>query len=110
MTRGALWQAFKPWAGLAAAVVGAAVAHQFGAFGSFDHCTTISPVPLLIVAAACLIATVAAAWASARVIRLGSESPARRLMAVVSVGFAGLALFATVLPMIASLTLPRCFQ
>ena len=110
MSGGTLWQAFRPWAGLTAAVVGAAVAHQFGAFGSFDHCAAIDPGPLLVVAAACLIAIVAAAWASAQVIRLGSESPARRLVAVVSVGFAGLALFATVLPMIASLTLPRCFQ
>ena len=110
MPRDALWRAFKPWAGLAAAAVGAAVAHQFGAFGSFDHCTTISPVPLLIVAASCLIATVAAAWASAQVIRLGSESPARRLVAIVSVGMAGLAAFATLLPMIAALTLPPCFQ
>jgi len=105
-----LWQAFRPWAGLAAAVLGAAVAHQFGAFGTFDHCAAISPGPLLVVAATCLAAVLAGAWVSAQVARLGSETAPRRLAAVVSVGFAGLALFATLLPMIASLTLPRCFQ
>ncbi|HEX6741011.1 MAG TPA: hypothetical protein VF079_04355 [Sphingomicrobium sp.] len=106
----ALWQAFKPWAGLVAAVAGAAVAHQFGAFGTFDHCPAISPGPLLAVAALCMIVVIAAGWASAQVARLDSESAPRRLAAVISVGMAGLALFATLLPMIASLTLPRCFQ
>jgi hypothetical protein len=105
-----MWQALKPWAGLIAAVAGAAVAHQFGAFGTFDHCPTISPGPLLAVAAVCLLAVIAAAWVSAQVARLGSESGSRRLVAVVSVGMAALVVFATVLPMIAALTLPRCFQ
>jgi len=104
------WQAFKPWAGLVAAVVGAAVAHQFGAFGTFDHCPAINPGPLLAVAALCMIAVIAAASASAQVARRGSESGPRRLVAVISVGMAALALFATLLPMIAALTLPRCFQ
>ena len=105
-----LWPAAKPWAGLVAAVAGAALAHQFGAFGTFDHCPAISPGPLLAVAAACLLAIVAGGWASAQVARQGSESASRRLVALVSVGMAALALFATLLPMVAALTLPRCFQ
>ena len=110
MTRAELWHGFKPWAGLVAAVAGAALAHKFGAFGTFDHCPAISPGPLLAVAALCLLAVIAGAWASAQVARLDSESGARRLAAVISVGMAALAVFATLLPMIASMTLPPCFQ
>jgi hypothetical protein len=110
VTGNALWQAFRPWAGLAAAVLAGAVAHEFGAFGTFDHCFAISPGPLLIIAVICLILAIAGAWVSAQVARLSSESAPRKVAAVVSVGMAALVLVATILPMIASLTLPPCFQ
>jgi len=110
VTANGLWEAFRPWAGLVAAVLAGAVAHEFGAFGTFDHCAAISPGPLLIVAAVCLVVALAGAWVSAQVARVSSETPPRKLAGVISVGFALLVLMATILPMIASLTLPQCFQ
>ena len=110
MTRSGLWVALKPWAGLVAAVIGAGVAHQFGADATFDDCLANSPGPLLAVATLCILVVLAAGWASGQVARLSSEAPPRRLVAFVSVGMAALALFAIVLPMIASLTLPPCFR
>jgi hypothetical protein len=105
-----LWHPFKPWAGLVAAVVAVAVAHQFGSDGTFDNCLAVSPGPLLVVAIVCCAAAVVGGWSSAQVARKPSEEDSRKLIAVVSVGFAGLALFAILLPMIASLMLPPCFQ
>ena len=35
-----------PWTGLAVGVVTVATVHQFGAYGTFDHCRPISPVPI----------------------------------------------------------------
>ena len=110
MTGSGLWRAFRPWAGLVAAVLAGAVAHQFGAFGTFDDCFTVSPGPLLVVAAVCLVVALAGAWVSAQVARVSSETAPRKLAAVISSGFATLILIATVLPMIASLILPPCFQ
>ena len=101
---------FQPWAGLVAGVAGAAVAHQFGADGTFDHCATISPVPLILVSSACMVAAALGALASAKVARGHDEGPTRRLVAFISIGMAALAVFAVILPMIASLILPPCFQ
>jgi hypothetical protein len=105
-----LWSLLKPWAGLVAAILAGAIAHQFGAEGTFDNCLKISPIPLLIVAIICLAAATAGAWSSSQVARESSEDGTRRLVAVISVGFAALAVFATIIPMIASLMLPPCFQ
>lgn len=105
-----LWRASKPWAGLVVGVTGGAVAHQFGADGTFDDCLSISPGLLLIVAVICFLATLAAAWFSLEVVRERSEGATRRLVAVVSTGMAGLVLFAILLPVIASIMLPPCFQ
>jgi hypothetical protein len=105
-----LWHLFKPWTGLVAAVVAAAVAHQFGADATFDNCLATSPGPLLVVAILCGAVAIVGGWSSAQVARKRSEENPRKLIAIVSVGFAGLALFAILLPMIASLTLPPCFQ
>lgn len=105
-----LWRASRPWAGLVAGVAGGALAHQFGAEGTFDDCLTISPGPLLIVSVICILVTLAAGWISAAVARERSEGATRRLIAVVSVGMAGLVPFAILLPMIASAMLPPCFQ
>jgi hypothetical protein len=104
------WFILKPWLGLVAAITAGAIAHQFGAEGTFDDCRAISPGPLLIVAILCLAAAVAGAWVSSQVARAPSEDASRRLVGVISVGFAALAGFATVIPMVASLMLPPCFQ
>ena len=100
---------FMPWAGLVAGVIGAGVAHQFGSEGTFDSCTAISPVPLLIVSVLCLLLTASGALASWQVFRDDVEAPARKLVAIISVGCSAFFLLAILLPMIASLMIPPCF-
>lgn len=107
---GELWRLFKPWAGLTVAVLAGAFAHQFGSEGTFDNCLAVSPVPLLIVGALCGAAAILGGWSSSQVAREHGETRPRKLIAVVSVGMAVLVLFAILLPMIASLTLPPCFE
>jgi hypothetical protein len=101
--------AFAPWAGLAIGLMAAAFVHQYGSDSTFDHCGTASPGPLLIVAVAGLIACLLSGLASWRGIH-GLANEARRVVGVVSIGMAFLFAFAILLPMIASLILPACFQ
>lgn len=101
--------AFAPWAGLAVGLIAAAFVHQFGSDSTFDHCGTASPGPLLIVAAVGLLACLLSGLASWRGIQ-GSANEARRVVAMVSIGMAALFAFAILLPMIAAITLPACFQ
>jgi uncharacterized membrane protein YidH (DUF202 family) len=108
--RSQIADSLMPWAGLAVGIVAAAVVHQFGSQGTFDHCRQISPVPLLVVALIGIAVTVVAGLASWRVLRAEDETPARKVVATVSVGSAALFVFSMILPMIASLVLPPCFQ
>ena len=101
---------FMPWAGLVAGTIGAGFAHQFGAEGSFDNCSAYSPVPLLIVSALCLLLVAVGGLASWRVMRADSETPARKVVAIISVGSVALYVLAILLPMVASLVIPPCFQ
>jgi hypothetical protein len=101
---------FMPWAGLVAGIVGAGLAHQFGSEGVFDDCALISPVPLLIVSVVSLVLVIVGGLESLRVVRADSETPARRIVAVVSIGSVALFIMAMLLPMIASLVLPPCFM
>ena len=101
---------FMPWAGLIAGLIGLAVVHQFGSEGMFDSCAVVSPVPLIIVALLGIGLTVAGGLASLSVLRGDSETPVRKLVATISLGMVGLFCFAMVLPIIASLVLPPCFQ
>ncbi|HWI75693.1 MAG TPA: hypothetical protein VNS53_01255 [Sphingomicrobium sp.] len=108
--RSELADLFVPWAGLAVGIVAAAIVHQFGSEGVFNHCKPISPIPLIVVALIGIAVTVMAGLASWRVIRGEEETPARKVVAVVSVGSAALFVFSMILPIIASLVLPPCFQ
>jgi len=101
---------FLPWAGLAVGIVAAGVVHQFGSQGTFDSCRPISPVPLILVAVIGMIVTVVAGLASWQVIRGDEETHARKVVAIISVGSAALFVFSMILPVIASLILPPCFQ
>ena len=105
---GALADAFAPWAGLAVGVFAVAFVHQFGSDGTFDKCATIAPGPLLVVAVIGLVACLVAgsiSWRSRR----GSADPARRVVAIISVGCSALFALAILYPMIAALMLPPCF-
>lgn len=103
-------QLFQPWTGLIAGVLAVGVAHQFGSDGVFDDCQSFSPVPLLIVAALCIVVAVGGALASAAIVRQRPAGSTDMVVATISVGFALLASFAILLPMIASIILPSCFQ
>jgi hypothetical protein len=107
---GRLREQFMPWAGLVVGLAAAIIAHQFGSEGTFNDCAVASPVPLLIVAVLCIAATVVAMLASWRIAANRSEGPTRRLVGLISASTAALFVFAMMLPMIASLLLPRCFQ
>lgn len=99
-----------PWAGLVCGIVGAGIVHQFGSEGTFDRCDIISPVPLLIVAVLGFALTAAGGLASWSVLRADAETQVRKLVAIISLGMVGLFCFAILLPAIASLVLPPCFQ
>ena len=101
---------FLPWAGLAVGIVAVAVVHQFGSEGAFNHCKPISPILLIVVALIGMIVTIAAGLASWRVVRGEEETSARKVVAIVSVGSAALFVFSMILPVIAALVLPPCFQ
>ena len=108
--RGQFADSLLPWAGLGIGMIAAGVVHQFGSQGTFDHCRAISPIPLTIVALVGMIVTTVAGAASWRVLRGEDETPARKVVATVSVGSAALFVFSMILPAIASLVLPPCFQ
>jgi hypothetical protein len=99
-----------PWAGLIAGFAGIALVHQFGSEGMFDDCGVVSPLPLLLVAVVGLALAIGGGLASLAVFRGKAETPVRKLIAAISLGAAGLFCFAILLPMIASLMLPPCFQ
>ena len=101
---------FMPWAGLAAGVIAAGVTHQFGSEGVFDNCAAISPIPILAVNILGIVLTVVGALASWSVLREGAETHARKAVAFISVGAAALFVFAILLPTIASLVIPPCYQ
>ena len=108
--RNGVWPMLKPWAGLVVGVIGISLAHQFGSEGTFDDCASVSPIPLLLVSAACIAAAIVAGWASYTVRREQPANRTRQLIAIISAGFAALAVFGIILPMIASLILPPCFE
>jgi hypothetical protein len=109
MKRETLTQAFMPWAGLVVGVVAAGFVHQFGSDSTFDKCGAVAPWPVLVVAALGLVACAVAGMASWRSLR-GKDDLPRRVVAIISVGCAALFGLAILLPMIAALVLPPCFQ
>jgi len=100
---------FAPWAGLVIGLMAVAIVHQFGSDGVFDDCRANSPGPVLIVAAIGLLICALSGIASWRSARAGSDE-VRRVVGLVSVGSAALFGFAILLAMIATITLPPCFQ
>ncbi len=99
-----------PWAGLITGVLALSVAHQFGSDGVFDDCLAFSPGPLLTVSAVMVAATLAGGFASWLVFRNDAEAPARKVVAVISLGASALFVLAMILPMIAAVVIPPCFQ
>ncbi len=101
---------FVPWAGLVGGLLAAGIVHQIGSEGTFNDCASVSPVPIVVVGLLGLAVVGAAAWASWGVFRAKCEGSSRRLVSIVSLGMAALLAMAIVLPMIAALLIPRCYQ
>jgi len=99
-----------PWAGLICGLVGGAIVHQFGSESTFDRCDIVSPIPLLIVVVLGLAFAAAGGLASWAVLRSDAETQVHKLVATISLGMVALFCFAMLLPAVASLLLPPCFQ
>ena len=110
MNREKLILAFMPWAGLTVGLLAMILVHQLGSEGMFNDCRSVSPGPLLIIALLGLIACGAAGLGSWRAMRRSDSGATSRVIGAISVGCAALFAFAIVLPMVASLVLPPCFQ
>ncbi len=101
---------FLPWAGLVFGFLGWWLAHEFGYAASFDSCEHSAPLPVICVTLLCIAAAIGGAWASSAILRGQGEGTARRVIATISVGIVGLFVLAMLLPVIATLILPPCFQ
>lgn len=100
---------FMPWGGLALGTVGFFAAHQLGSDATFQDCTVGSPLVVIIGTIVGLGFTAAGAVASWRVYAADGETPARRMIAVVSLMAAALFALGLILPFIAALVIPRCW-
>ena len=101
---------FVPWSGLVIGLIALSVAHQFGSDGTFDHCRSISPIPLSIVSILAIAATVAGAFASWGVFSKEAETPTRKIIAAISMGTSAFFILAMIFPIIAAWVIPSCFQ
>lgn len=100
---------FMPWAGLALGTLGAGLAHQIGAEATFQDCKFSSPLIVILAALLGLVIVGLGAIGSWRVYAGEGEGPARRMIAIVSLMSCGIYALAIVLPLIASLVIPRCW-
>ena len=100
---------FMPWAGLALGTAGFFLAHQVGSDATFQDCRVGSPWIVVLGTIAALAILGVGALGSWRVYAARSESPARRLVAVVGLLASALYAIAVLLPLIAALVIPRCW-
>jgi len=100
---------FMPWAGLALGTAGYFLAHQIGSDSTFQDCRVGSPLIVLLGTIIGLLVIGPGALGSWRIFGADAETPARKLVAIV--GLMACALFAlgVILPLVASLVIPRCW-
>jgi hypothetical protein len=101
---------FMPWAGLALGTLGVGLTHQIGSDSTFQDCRVGSPLVVIIAVTVGLILVAIGALGSWRVYGADSETPARRMIAVVSMLACAIYTMAIVLPFIAALVIPRCWE
>lgn len=101
---------FMPWSGLALGTLGAGLAHQVGSDSTFQDCSVGSPLIVTIAVAVGLVLVALGALGSWRVYGAHSETPARRMIALVSTMACAIYAMAIILPFIAALVIPRCWQ
>ena len=101
---------FMPWSGLALGTLGAGLAHQIGSDSTFQDCTVGSPLVIIIATVLGLALVALGALGSWRVYSAKAEAPARHLVSVISLMACALFTLAIVLPFIAAMLIPRCWQ
>jgi hypothetical protein len=103
-----IFEALTPWAGLVMGIAAAGFVHQFGSDGTFDHCETVAPVPVILVAVLGMAVTLGSGLISWRSVH--SAEGSRRVIAIISAGMALLFAFFIILTIAAALLIPPCFQ
>jgi hypothetical protein len=98
-----------PWAGLALGTLGTGLAHQIGVDSTFQDCAFSSPGIVIVGTIVGLVLVALGALGSWRVYSGDGETPARRLVAVVSLMACAVFAMAVILPFIASMVIPRCW-
>ena len=110
MTRAAqIRDNLMPWMGLAGGGTTYALFHQIGSDGAFQNCALVSPWGVLIAGLLSIVAIAGSGWLSWRAARAAGEGGTRWFIGTISSMLTVLLLFATILPMIAALLIPRCF-
>jgi len=99
-----------PWGGLALGTTGYFIAHQLGSDATFQDCRVGSPAIVFVATILGIALVTIGAFASWRVYSSGTEPPARRLVATVSLMASAIFALAIILPFIASWIIPRCWQ
>lgn len=99
-----------PWAGLALGTLGYFVAHQLGSDWAFFDCAVGNPWAVIagVIVGLALMGT--GAFASWRVFGDSGERTTRRMIAAVSLMAAALFIIGVLLPLAATLIIPRCWQ
>jgi hypothetical protein len=101
---------FMPWGGLALGTLGFFVAHQIGSDATFQDCRIGSPWIVIVGTIVGLAIIGAGSLASLPVFRADAEPPARRLVAAVSLMATAIFALAVILPFLASLIIPGCWE
>ena len=101
---------FMPWGGLALGTTGFFVAHQLGSSATFQDCRVGSPWIVILGTIVGLAVIAIGALASWRVYADRGEGPPRRTVAIVSVMAAALFAVGVILPFIAALIIPGCWE
>jgi hypothetical protein len=101
---------FMPWAGIALGTLGAGFAHQLGADSTFQDCRVGSPLIVVIGTIVGLALVALGALGSWRVYGGDGETPARRMLAIVSLMACAIFAVAIILPFLAAMIIPGCWQ
>jgi hypothetical protein len=101
---------FMPWGGLALGTTGFFLAHQLGSDATFQDCRVGSPWIVILGTLAGLALIAVGTLESWRVYAGRGEDTPRRTIAVVSLMAAALFALGVILPFIAALILPRCWE
>jgi hypothetical protein len=100
---------FMPWAGLALGTTRYFHAQQIGSDATFQDCRAGSPLIVIIGTLAGFLVIGLGALGSWRVYAAETETPARKLIAIVGLLSCALYLIGLFLPFIAALMIPRCW-